>query len=79
MKVHTIQHGHQTYVLIDLGQEDYHEYYNGYANKVLWPILHYRLDLAESLPKLLQPSHRASKSRHAMWSRWIAGSPAISP
>ena len=30
-----------------LGQEDYHEYYNGYANKVLWPILHYRLDLAE--------------------------------
>jgi len=47
VKVHTIQHGHQTYVLIDLGQEDYHEYYNGYANKVLWPILHYRLDLAE--------------------------------
>ena len=43
VKVHTIQHGHQTYVLIDLGQEDYHEYYNGYANKVLWPILHYRL------------------------------------
>jgi hypothetical protein len=34
-------------VLIDLGPEDYHEYYNGYANKVLWPILHYRLDLAE--------------------------------
>ena len=47
VKVHTIQHGRQTYVLIDLGQEDYHEYYNGYANKVLWPILHYRLDLAE--------------------------------
>ena len=47
MKVQTIQHGHQTYVLIDLGQEDYQEYYNGYANKVLWPILHYRLDLAE--------------------------------
>jgi trehalose 6-phosphate synthase len=47
VKVHTIQHGHQTYVLIDLGHEDYHEYYNGYANKVLWPILHYRLDLAE--------------------------------
>ena len=35
VKVHMIQHGHQTYVLIDLGQEDYHEYYNGYANKVL--------------------------------------------
>ena len=47
VKVRTIQHGHQSYVLTDLAQEDYHEYYNGYANKVLWPILHYRLDLAE--------------------------------
>ena len=28
-------------------QEDYDEYYNGFANRVLWPILHYRLDLAE--------------------------------
>lgn len=34
-------------VLTDLAEEDYQEYYNGYANRVLWPILHYRLDLAE--------------------------------
>ena len=45
--VRTIQHGHQSYVLADLAEEDYQEYYNGYANSVLWPILHYRLDLAE--------------------------------
>ena len=45
--VRTIQRGHQSYVLIDLIEEDYREYYNGYANRVLWPILHYRLDLAE--------------------------------
>ena len=45
--VHRSQHGHQTYVLIDLAEEDYEEYYNGYANRVLWPILHYRLDFAE--------------------------------
>jgi Glycosyltransferase family 20 len=45
--VRTSQHGHQTYVLIDLAEDDYQEYYNGYANRVLWPILHYRLDLAE--------------------------------
>ena len=31
----------------DLTEEDYQEYYNGFANRVLWPILHYRLDLAE--------------------------------
>jgi trehalose 6-phosphate synthase len=45
--VRTIQRGHQSYVITDLAEEDYQEYYNGYANKVLWPILHYRLDLAE--------------------------------
>ena len=28
-------------------REDFEEYYNGFANRVLWPILHYRLDLAE--------------------------------
>jgi trehalose 6-phosphate synthase len=36
-----------TYVVTDLTEEDYQEYYNGFANRVLWPILHYRLDLAE--------------------------------
>ena len=28
-------------------KDDYQEFYNGFANRVLWPILHYRLDLAE--------------------------------
>ena len=36
-----------TYVLIDLSQIDIQEYYNGLANSVLWPILHYRVDLQE--------------------------------
>jgi trehalose 6-phosphate synthase len=35
------------YIVTDLSEEDYQEYYNGFANRVLWPILHYRLDLAE--------------------------------
>jgi trehalose 6-phosphate synthase len=33
------------YVLIDLSNDDLQEYYNGLANGVLWPILHYRVDL----------------------------------
>jgi trehalose 6-phosphate synthase len=37
----------QSYVLIDLSDEDHQEFYNGFANRVLWPILHYRIDLAE--------------------------------
>jgi trehalose 6-phosphate synthase len=36
-----------TYATVDLGKDDYQEFYNGFANRVLWPILHYRLDLAE--------------------------------
>jgi trehalose 6-phosphate synthase len=36
-----------TYVLVDLSKNDVQEYYNGLANSVLWPILHYRVDLQE--------------------------------
>jgi trehalose 6-phosphate synthase len=36
-----------SYVTVDLLRDDYDEFYNGFANRVLWPILHYRLDLAE--------------------------------
>lgn len=31
---------------LDLSQQDYDTYYLGYANDVLWPVFHYRLDLA---------------------------------
>ncbi len=34
-------------VTIDINQEDYDGYYAGYANMSLWPVLHYRLNLAE--------------------------------
>ena len=36
-----------TYIVCDLAKEDYQEYYNGFANRVLWPILHYQVDRAE--------------------------------
>jgi trehalose 6-phosphate synthase len=42
----TVRQGGLTYVVTDLAEADYQEYYNGFANRVLWPILHYRLDLA---------------------------------
>lgn len=43
----TVVHDNVSYVTIDLQKDDYEEFYNGFANRVLWPILHYRLDLAE--------------------------------
>ena len=45
--VRTVDRGNVAYHLIDLTKEDYDEYYNGFANCVLWPIFHYRLDIAE--------------------------------
>ncbi|MDP4575727.1 trehalose-6-phosphate synthase [Qipengyuania sp. G39] len=36
-----------TTATIDLSQRDIEEYYNGYANSTLWPLFHYRLDLAK--------------------------------
>jgi trehalose 6-phosphate synthase len=36
-----------TTATIDLEQQDTDEYYNGYANRTLWPLFHYRIDLAE--------------------------------
>lgn len=32
--------------LVDLEAQDVEEYYNGYANKTLWPLFHHRTDLA---------------------------------
>ncbi|MCF8477137.1 MAG: alpha,alpha-trehalose-phosphate synthase (UDP-forming) [Pseudolabrys sp.] len=43
----TLVRDNVSYVTVDLKRDDYEEFYNGFANRVLWPILHYRLDLAE--------------------------------
>jgi trehalose 6-phosphate synthase len=41
------RHGGVTTATIDLEEQDVEEYYNGYANRTLWPLFHYRIDLAE--------------------------------
>ena len=46
-KTETVHHANATYVTTDLAKADYEEYYNGFANRVLWPVLHYRIDLTE--------------------------------
>ena len=44
--VETRQVGNITYAVTDLTKRDVDEYYLGYANRALWPVCHYRLDLA---------------------------------
>ncbi len=37
--------GNVRYATLDLGEDDFDDYYNGFANRALWPLFHYRLDL----------------------------------
>ena len=39
--------GKVQYALMDLTPLDRQEYYNGFANSALWPIMHYRIGLSE--------------------------------
>jgi trehalose 6-phosphate synthase len=56
------------YITLDLSKEDHGEYYNGFANRVLWPILHYRVDLAEfsrrDLSGYLRVNHSFASELH---------------
>jgi len=42
-----VEVGNTTFATVDLNEQDYTEYYSGYANSVLWPLFHYRLDLTD--------------------------------
>jgi trehalose 6-phosphate synthase len=39
--------GNVAFSLVDLTRRDIEEYYSGFANGALWPLLHYRLDLVD--------------------------------
>jgi trehalose 6-phosphate synthase len=39
--------GNTDYATISLNEKDYEQYYNGYSNKVLWPVCHYLLDFIQ--------------------------------
>ena len=45
--LHEQTHGNVDYAVADLSRRDIDEYYHGFANRVLWPVCHYRLDLAD--------------------------------
>ncbi|MDP3084040.1 MAG: alpha,alpha-trehalose-phosphate synthase (UDP-forming) [Rubrivivax sp.] len=46
-KLHVQRAGEVTLATLDLAREDHDAYYRGYSNGVLWPVFHYRLDLAD--------------------------------
>jgi trehalose 6-phosphate synthase len=46
-QVHEVQAGNIHYITIDLSQQDRDDYYSGFANRTLWPLLHFRMDLVD--------------------------------
>ena len=46
-EVHLQQAGSVKLATMDLNQADHDAFYLGYSNGVLWPVFHYRLDLAD--------------------------------
>ena len=39
--------GNVRYVTVDLSRQDADDYYSGFANRTLWPLLHFRMDLVD--------------------------------
>ncbi len=46
-ELHTETVNGVTVATMDLEEQDIDEYYNGYANRTLWPLFHYRIDLTQ--------------------------------
>jgi trehalose 6-phosphate synthase len=49
-----LKKGNVTFATVDLSRADYEDYYLGYANSTLWPLLHYQLGLIEFHRKQFQ-------------------------
>jgi trehalose 6-phosphate synthase len=54
--------GNRVFAAIDLAHEDYRHFYVGFANSVLWPLLHFRLGLLEFRGEDLQGYYAVNKA-----------------
>ena len=67
--LHRQKDGDIDYVTMDLSKREVDGYYNGFANRTLWPLLHFRLDLATTTAAPARPTTRSMRcsptsSRH---------------
>ncbi len=59
-EVHTLADGHIRYAVMDLSQRDFDDYYNSFANRTLWPLLHFRMDLVDYSRETWAGYHRVN-------------------
>jgi trehalose 6-phosphate synthase len=50
-----------SYATLDLSRKHHAEYYNGFANRALWPLFHYRLDLTAFSQQHYSSYHEVNK------------------
>ena len=60
-QLHVQRAGNVTLATVDLGHDDHAAYYRGYANGALWPVFHYRLDLANFDPGHIDGYRRVNR------------------
>lgn len=70
-RVHVRTEKNVDYALVDLTQRDLDEYYSGFANRALWPLFHYRLDLTDFSRKDLAGYFRVNRFFARMLARLI--------
>ena len=46
-RIHEQDVGNIRYITVDLSEQDRDDYYHGFANRTLWPLLHFRMDLVD--------------------------------
>ena len=46
-RLNEVDAGNIRYVTMDLSRRDHDDYYSGFANRTLWPLLHFRMDLVD--------------------------------
>src|SRR5690606_1185219 len=59
----TFDVGRVTFATVDLTPQDHEEYYNGFANRVLWPLFHYRPGLTDYNRRYRIGYRRVNESR----------------
>ncbi len=59
-RLHEQVGGEVRYATMELNRRDHDDYYNGFANRTLWPLLHSRLDLVDYARETREGYHRVN-------------------
>ncbi len=67
-ELHEQREGDIAYLTVDLSKDDFDGYYNGFANRTLWPLLHFRPDLVD----YNRETHAAYRRVNALFAEKLA-------